>query len=85
MLISDMEQKIEKILLVSKGIVFALGAKNSQNLQEDTCHWQSICYEPPLRFNMSLKEIFSRSASLRVMKKFDENALMQTVFWNGLF
>ena len=80
MLISDMEQKIEKILLVSKGIVFALGAKNSQNLQEDTCHWQSICYETPLRFNMSLKEIFSRSASLRVMKKFDENALMQTVF-----
>ena len=80
MLISDMEQKIEKIHLVSKGIVFALGAKNSQNLQEDTCHWQSICYETPLRFNMSLKEIFSRSASLRVMKKFDENALMQTVF-----
>ena len=85
MLISDMEQKIEKILLVSKGIVFALGAKNSQNPQEDTCHWQPICYETPLRFNMSLKEIFSRSASLRVMKKFDENALMQTVFWNGLF
>ena len=80
MLISDMEQKIEKILLVSKGIVFALGAKNSQNPKEDTCHWQSICYETPLRFNMSLKEIFSRSASLRVMKKFDENALMQTVF-----
>ena len=80
MLISDMEQKIEKILLVSKGIVFALGATNSQNPQEDTCHWQSICYETPLRFNMSLKEIFSRSASLRVMKKFDENALMQTVF-----
>ena len=85
MLISDMEQKIEKILLVSKGIVFALGAKNSQNPQEDTCHWQSICDETHLRFNMSLKKIFSRSASFRVVKNYDESALMQILQQFGGF
>ena len=36
-----------------------------------------MCYETPVRFNISLREIFSEPGSLRVMKKYDENALMQ--------
>ena len=40
-------------------------------------HWQPMCYETPLRFNTSLTVIFSKSGSLRVMKKYDESALMQ--------
>ena len=34
-------------------------------------------YETPLGFNISLREIFSKSASLRVMEKYDESVLMQ--------
>ena len=72
-----MEQKNYKMFLVLKIIAFDSGTTNSHNPKEDTCHWQSICYETPLRFNISLKEIFSRLGSLRVMKKYDESALMQ--------
>ena len=72
-----MEQKKEEIFLVLKIIAFKSGTTNSHNPKEDTCHWQSICYETPLQFNISLKEIFSRLGSLRVMKKYDESALMQ--------
>ena len=36
-----------------------------------------MCYETSLRFNISLREIFFKSGSLRVMKKYDEGALMQ--------
>ena len=38
-----------------------------------------MCYETSLRFNISLREIFFKSGSLRVMKKYDESALMQIV------
>ena len=72
-----MEQKKEEIFLVLKIIAFKSGTTNSHNPQQDTCHWHSICYETPLRFNISLKEIFYRLGSLRVMKKYDESALMQ--------
>ena len=34
-------------------------------------------YEGPLRFKISLIEIFFHLGSLRVMKKYDESALMQ--------
>ena len=72
-----MEQDNQKKFLVLKIIAFESGTTTSRNPKEDTCHWQSICYETPLRFNISLKEIFSRLRSLRVMKKYDETALMQ--------
>ena len=65
------------MFLLLKIIVFELGTTNSLNLEKDTCHWQSMCYETPLRFNISLREIFSKSGSPRVMKKYDESALMQ--------
>ena len=52
---------------------------NSQNPEHDTCHWQSMYYETTLRVNISLREIFSKSGSLRVMDKYDESALSQVL------
>ena len=72
-----MEQKKEEIFLVLKIIAFKSGTTNSHNPEQDTCHWQSMCYETRLRFNISLREIFSKSGSPRVMKKYDESVLMQ--------
>ena len=72
-----MRQKNQKNFLVLKIIAIDLVTTNSHNLEQDSCHWQSICYKTPLRFNMSLREIFSESCSLGVMRKYDESALMQ--------
>ena len=71
-----MEQKNQKKLLVLKIIAFESGTTNSHNPEQDICHWQSMCYEKPLRFNISLREIFSKSGSPIVKKKYDENFLM---------
>ena len=71
-----MKQKNNKKLLVLNIIPFELGTTHSHNLEQDICHWQSMCYETPLRFNISLREIFSKSGSPRLMKKYDESALM---------
>ena len=72
-----MEQKNEKKLLLLKIIAFESGKANSHNPEQDICHWQSMCYETPLTFNMSLREIFPKSRSPRVMKKYDQSVLMQ--------
>ena len=71
-----MEQKNEKKLLVLKIIAFESGKANSHNSEQDICHWMSMCYETHLRFNISLREIFSKARSPRLMKKYDESALM---------
>ena len=60
------------MFLVLKIIAFELGLTNSHNPEEDTCHCESICYQATLRVNISLREIFSQSSFLRVMKKQDE-------------
>ena len=72
-----MKQKNRKKLLVLNTIAFESGMTNSHTSEQDNCHWQSMCYETPRRFNISLSEIFSKSGSPRVMKKYDETALMQ--------
>ena len=72
-----MEQKNQKKLMVLKIIPFESGTRNSHNPEQDICHWQSMCYETPLRFNISLREIFSKSGSPILMKKCDESAIMQ--------
>ena len=72
-----MGQKKEKKFLFLKIITFVLETSNSHNLEQDTCHWQSMCGANYLRFNISLREIFSESGSLRVMRKYDESAVMQ--------
>ena len=74
--ISELEQKKQEKVLLLKITAFELGTKNSQNPEQDTFYWQSMCYETSLRFNISLREIFFKSSSLRVMKKYDESALM---------
>ena len=71
-----MEQDNLKTYLVLKRSAFESRTTNSQNPEQDNCHWQSMCYETPLRFNISLREIFSKSGSPRLMKKYDESALM---------
>ena len=71
-----MEEKNQKKFFVFKVIAFESVETDSHNPKEDTCHWQSMCYETPLKFNTELREIFSKSGSLRVMKKYDESALM---------
>ena len=71
-----MEQKNQKKLLLLKIIAFESGKANSHNPEQDICHWMSMCYETHLRFNISLREIFSKSGSPRLMKKYDESALM---------
>ena len=72
-----MEKKNQKKFFVVRLISFESVTTNSHNPEQDTCHWQSMCYETSLRFNISLREIFFKSGSLRVMKKYDESALMQ--------
>ena len=72
-----MEQENLKKILVLKRSAFESGMTNSQNPEQDNYHWQSMCYETLLRFNISLREIFSKSRSPIVRKKYDESALMQ--------
>ena len=72
-----MEQKNQKKFLVLKVIEFELGTTNSHNLEQDTCHWQSMCYKTPIRFNISLTQICFNSSSLRIMKTYDESALIK--------
>ena len=71
-----MEQENLKKFSVLEIIAFESRVTYSQNPEQDNCHWQSICYERSLRFNISLREIFSKSGSPRLMKKYDESALM---------
>ena len=94
-----MEQKNEKKFLVLRISAFQSGKANSHNREQGIGHWQSLCYETHLRFNISLRETFSKSGSPRVMKKYDEIFLMQflqefgtlyhfdcqKVFWKGVF
>ena len=72
-----MEEENWKKYLVLDIIPFESRTTNSQNAVQDNCHWQSMCYETTLRFNISLREIFSKLGSPIEMKKYDENALMQ--------
>ena len=78
-----MEQKNLNKSLVLKILAFESGTRNSHNPEQDICHWQSMCYETPPRFNISLREIFSKSGSFILMKKYDESVVMQISqeFW----
>ena len=68
----EMEKNNEK-----KITAFESDAINSHTPEKDTCHWQSMFYETTLRFNISLREKLSKSGSPRVMKTYDESAVMQ--------
>ena len=77
MQIPEVEEKNLNKLFLLKIIASESGTTNSHNPEQYICHWQSMCYETPLGFNISLREIFSKSGSPRVMKKYAESALMQ--------
>ena len=62
-----MEQENLKNFSVFKIMEFEAGSTNSDILEQDTCHCQSICYQATLRFKISLKEKFSKAGSLRVI------------------
>ena len=72
-----MEKKNQKKFFVVRIISFESVTTNSHNPEQDTCHWQSMCYETSLRFSISLTEMFFKSGNLRVMKKYVENTLMK--------
>ena len=61
-------KKSEKFLAF-KIIAYDPGSTNSDILEEDTCHCQSICYQATLTFRISLREVYSKAGSPRVMKK----------------
>ena len=44
-----MRKENQKMFLVLKIIGFESGTTNSLNVEKNTCHWQSMCYETPLR------------------------------------
>ena len=81
MYIPEMDWKNQKEFLVLKIIAIDSRRTSSLNLEQDTCHCQSMCYETSLRFNISRMEIFFNSGSTRVMEKHDESALIQ--IWQG--
>ena len=83
MYISEIQQKQLEKLLVLKIIAFESGRRNWHNPKQNLFHWDSMCYEKTLRFKISLMEIFSKSGSPIVMKKYDESVLMQISqeFW----
>ena len=54
-----MEQKIPRKFTVLKVIPFELRTTNSLNLEKDTCHWQSMCYETSPRFTYHEGRYFS--------------------------
>ena len=59
MYIPEMEQKIQKFFFVFQINAFELGVANSGNLEQDTCHRQSLCKQTPLRFHLTLGETLS--------------------------
>ena len=41
--IPEMKEKIEKMVFIFQIIAFELGVANSRNIEQDTCHRQSMC------------------------------------------
>ena len=68
-----MERKIERMIFVFRRIAYESGDANSQ----DTCHRQSMCDQAPLRFSISLREIFSKSVPFRLMENYSKSARIQ--------
>ena len=75
MKIPEKEHKIEKKFFVFKIIAFEEGTATSHNPRQDTSHGQSMSEEKNLSFLISAWEIFSKSFSLIVMKKYDKSFL----------
>ena len=72
-----MKQKIEKKLFVFQIIAFELEVAYSRNVQQDTWDWQAMCQQIHQRFHLTLWETFSKSTSIRILKKDEKSALME--------
>ena len=77
-----MEEKNGKKFLVFKETAFEPASANYHNPKQDTCHWQSICYQATLRFNISLMVVFPKQGSLRVMKNMMK--VLSCTYWKSL-
>ena len=71
-----MEQKIQEKFFLFYITAFELGLANSCNIEQDSCHRQPVCHKIPLRFHLTLAEIFSKSTFPKMMKKNDKCALI---------
>ena len=63
-----MEQENPRKFFELKIFVSEEGSTDSHILEQDTCHWQSICYQATQIFNMSLRDIYYKPGSLRVIR-----------------
>ena len=63
-----MEQENPKKFFKFNIFVSEQGSTNSHILKQDTCHWQKICDQATQKFNMSLRDVYSKPGSLRVIK-----------------
>ena len=79
MQILEIEEKIKRKFFVFQITVFELGVAMSRNVQEDTWHWQAVCQQTHQRFQLTLGETFSKSTSLRILKKDERSALMEII------
>ena len=70
-------KKLKIKFFVFRKIASHFGVANSQNPEQDICHRQSIRKQKPPRFDLTLGETFSKSITLRMMKKHDKTALRE--------
>ena len=54
-----MGPKNEKNFLILKIIEFELGATSCHNREQNTCHWNSMYDEAPLRLNQNMMKVLS--------------------------
>ena len=73
----SLEQKIHKKVFLFQVLAFELGVANSPNIQQDTCHQQTMCQQTHQGFRLRLGETFSKSTSLRKLKIDEKCALMR--------
>ena len=78
-------------------IAFEFGVGNFHNLEQDTRIRKSVCKQIPLRFHLTLGETFSKSTSLKMIRKLHKSSVLeisqavgtlshvdcQSHFWNG--
>ena len=62
-----MEQKNQKTFLVFKITECEPESTSSHILEQNTSHGQLICYQATLRFKISLREVYAKPGSLKVM------------------
>ena len=75
--------ELKKYFLIFQIVAFKLGVIDSHNLEHNTCHLQSMCQHSHLWFHLTLGETFSKSTSVKILKKNVKSTLIEIwqVFW----